>query len=76
MRASYDYYSDCFEVSILIPDVSKDVVIGRLEGYLHDAYNVLDALIVESQDPSQRQHLARLARSLYKAIDASSALRR
>lgn len=71
-----DDCSDCFEASITIPGAPEDGVIGRLEGYLHDAYNVLDALIVESQDPSQRQHLARLARSLYKAIDASSALRR
>ena len=48
----------------------------RLEGYLHDAFLVLDTLIAEFQDPNQLQLLARLARSLYLAIVASSFLRR
>ena len=66
---------ECFEASITIPAPPAEAVIDRLEGYLQDAYKVLDTLIVESQDPSQRDQLARLARSLYKAIDASSVLR-
>lgn len=66
---------ECFEASITIPGATEDPVIDRLQGYLQDAYKVLDGLIVESQDPSQRDQLARLARSLYKAIDASSVLR-
>jgi len=65
---------ECFEASITIPGATVDPVIDRLQGYLQDAYKVLDGLIVESQDPSQRDQLARLARSLYKAIDASSVL--
>ena len=67
--------SECFEASITILGDSSNGVIERLEGYLHEAYAVVDTLIVESHDPAQRQHLARLARSLYKAIDASSVLR-
>ena len=67
---------DCFEASIAIPGATEGSVIDRLEGYLHDAYLVLDTLIVESQDPNQLQLLARMARYLYKAIDASSVLRR
>lgn len=67
---------ECFEASITISCEPKDVVIERLEGYLQDAYQVLDTMIVEAHDPNQRHHLARLARSLFKAIDASSVLPR
>ena len=74
--ASMNDGHECFEASIAIPGAAEGAVIDRLEGYLHDAYLVLDMLIVESQDPNQLQLLARLARSLYKAIDASSVLRR
>jgi hypothetical protein len=75
VRAGMSCDSECFEASITIPGDSSNGVIERLEGYLHEAYAVVDTLIVESHDPAQRQHLARLARSLYKAIDASSVLR-
>jgi len=68
--------SECFEASNAIPGAPEGAVIDRLEGYLHDAYLVLDTLIVESQDPNQLHLLARMARSLYKAIDASSVLPR
>lgn len=67
---------ECFEASIAIPGAPENGVIDRLEGYLQDAYQVLDTLIVEAHDQNQRHHLARLARSPYKAIDASSVLRR
>jgi len=74
--ASPNDFAECFEASIAIPGAPDAPVITRLEGYLHDAYLVLDTLIVEAQDPNQLQLLARLARSLYKAIDASSVLGR
>jgi hypothetical protein len=64
----------CFEASITLPPSGKDQLTENLSAYLQDAYTILDALIVESRDPVQRSQLARLARSLYKAIDASSVI--
>ncbi len=64
----------CFETSITVPPSRKDELADKLSAYLHDAYIILDTLIVDSSDPVQRNQLARLARSLYKAIDASHAM--
>ena len=65
----------CFEASINVPGTPSQEVVSRLSRYLQDAYGILDALIVDAQDPVQRNRLAHMARSLYKAIDAASVLR-
>ncbi len=65
----------CFEASITVSGTPSQEVVSRLSRYLQGAYGILDALIVDAQDPFQRNRLAHMARSLYKAIDAASVLR-
>lgn len=65
----------CFPGSITVSRRPGPDVVSRLFGHLQDAYGLVDALIVDAQDPLQRNRLAHLARSLYKAMDAARTLR-
>lgn len=53
---------------------ARQFALLRLSDSLDDAFVIVDTMIQYAENPRQRNHLAHLARSLFKAIDACSVL--
>ena len=53
---------------------ARQFALLRLSDSLDDAFVIVDTMIQYAENPCQRNQLAHLARSLFKAIDACSVL--